>query len=136
MPACIHYGKHLTPLYSQIKSALHRQQLTRAMKRVILGLGTAPSAPQNLRCRQVTCNSVLLTWQPPERLGHPPFHKYKLQRSEGEDSGWVSVNKNLGDEETHWEDGGLEVRLSMVSVYWHLHDLGQPLQSRTRATCC
>ncbi|CAL8461872.1 g1403 [Coccomyxa elongata] len=91
-----------------IKSALHRQQLTRAMKRVILGLGTAPSAPQNLRCRQVTCSSILLTWQPPERLGHPPFHKYKLQRSEGEDSGWVSVNKNLDDEETHWEDRGLE----------------------------
>ncbi len=100
----------------QIKSALHRQQLTRAMKRVILGLGTAPSAPRNMRGRQVSCSSVLLTWQPPERLGHPPFHKYKLQRSEGEDSGWVSVNKNLDDEEISWEDRGLEVSSSCRSV--------------------
>lgn len=96
---------------SQIRSALHRQQLTRAMKRVILGLGTSPSAPRDLQCRQVSCGSILLTWQPPERLGHPPLHKYKLQRSEGDDSLWVTVNKDLDDEESLWEDRGLQVLL-------------------------
>lgn len=120
----------------QIKSALHRQQLTRAMKRVILGLGTAPSSPQNLRCRQVSCSSILLTWQPPERLGHPPFHKYKLQRSEGEDSGWVSVNKNLDDEESFWEDGGLQVIAHIVcnqlreAMHCYLVHMCQLMQNR------
>ena len=38
----------------QIRSSLHQQQLMRAMKRVILGLGAAPSAPRQLECRQVS----------------------------------------------------------------------------------
>lgn len=37
----------------QITSKLHRQQLVRAMKRVILGLGAVPSTPQDLQCKQV-----------------------------------------------------------------------------------
>ena len=37
----------------QISSKLHRQQLVRAMKRVILGLGAVPSSPRDLQCRQV-----------------------------------------------------------------------------------
>ena len=38
---------------SQITSKLHRQQLVRAMKRVILGLGAVPGAPRGLLCKQV-----------------------------------------------------------------------------------
>lgn len=37
----------------QITSKLHRQQLVRAMKRVILGLGAVPGMPQDLQCTQV-----------------------------------------------------------------------------------
>ena len=37
----------------QITSKLHRQQLVRAMKRVILGLGAVPGAPRGLLCEQV-----------------------------------------------------------------------------------
>ncbi len=37
----------------QITSKLHRQQLVRAMKRVILGLGAVPGMPQDLQCKQV-----------------------------------------------------------------------------------
>ena len=38
----------------QITSKLHRQQLVRAMKRVILGLGAVPGMPQDLQCTQVS----------------------------------------------------------------------------------
>lgn len=61
-------------------SKLHQQQLTRAIKRVILGLGAAPSAPRNLRCRPVSCRAVACAWDPPAEPGHPPFHKLKLER--------------------------------------------------------
>jgi hypothetical protein len=40
-------------MHSQIRSSLHRQQLMRAMKRVILGLGAAPGPPRELACQQV-----------------------------------------------------------------------------------
>ena len=41
----------------QITSKLHRQQLVRAMKRVILGLGAVPGAPRGLLCEQVCPSS-------------------------------------------------------------------------------
>ena len=44
----------------QIASKLHRQQLVRAMKRVILGLGAVPGMPQDLRCMLV-CASLRLS---------------------------------------------------------------------------
>ena len=61
-------------------SKLHQQQLTRAIKRVILGLGAVPSAPRSLRCRPVSCRAVACAWDPPTEPGHPPFHKFKLER--------------------------------------------------------
>ena len=64
-----------------------------------------------LRLMQVSCASAAISWQPPESLGHPPFHKYKLQRSLGQPGNWVSANRNLDDEDTSWVDSGLEVRI-------------------------
>ena len=70
----------MMPGVLQVASKLHQQQLTRAIKRVILGLGAAPSAPRNLRCRPVSCAAVACAWDPPAEPGHPPFHKLKLER--------------------------------------------------------
>ena len=53
---------------------------------------------------------MALNWQLPEALGHPPFHKYKLQRSLGQPGNWKTANKFLDDEDTSWVDSGLEVR--------------------------
>ena len=63
---------------------------------------------------QVSCASIVLSWQPPEALGHPPFHKYKLQRSLGQPGNWVTANRVLDDEDTTWVDPGIEVCLLAV----------------------
>ena len=87
------------------------------MKRVILGLGAVPGKPRGLHCKQVSCDSVELTWQSPEYVGHPPFHKYKLQRAAGADStAWVSANKYLDDEDVSWVDQGLEVHCAPIML--------------------
>jgi hypothetical protein len=66
--------------------------------------------PLDLQCKQVGCGSALVTWRPPETVGHPPLHKYKLQRSRGNDSAWESANKNLDTEDVSWVDEGLQVK--------------------------
>ncbi len=61
---------------------------------------------------QVSCNAVEITWQHPESMGHPPFHKYKLQRAadlEGVSSDWTTVNRLLDVESTSWVDRHLQV---------------------------
>ena len=94
----------------------------RAIKRVILGLGSPPTATLNVTCRAVACDAVEVTWQPPEQPGHPPFHKYKLERQEVESSDdrsapaavWATAHGDLDDEDTQWVDIGLEVE----HVFW------------------
>ena len=62
---------------------------------------------------QVACRGMEVTWQPPQSVGHPPFHKYKLQRTsdpEGQ-SEWRSVNRQVDVESTSWIDRQLQVLL-------------------------
>lgn len=61
---------------------------------------------------QMSCKTVEITWQHPESVGHPPFHKYKLQRAsdlEGVSSEWMTVNRLLDVESTSWVDSHLQV---------------------------
>ena len=78
---------------------------------MILGLGAAPSAPRNLHCRPLTCRSVACTWDPPAEPGHPPFHKFKLERlGPGDGSAaaaWETANGELDDEDLQFVDTSL-----------------------------
>lgn len=52
-----------------------------------------------------------LTWQPPSMLGHPPFHKYKLQRTsdpEGQ-ADWMSIDRQVDVESSSFVDQRLQV---------------------------
>ena len=108
------------------------------MKRVILGLGAAPGTPQDLRCKQAACGSALVTWQPPATLGHPPFHKYKLQRSRDGGVAWVTANRLLDPEDTSWLDEELEVRKPEDAKMLHCQDsaVGFQTQRKQPATGC
>ncbi len=55
-------------------------QILRGLKRLVLGLGQLPSPPQQLECSAANKSAVRLSWQPPAAAGHPPYHKFVLQR--------------------------------------------------------
>ena len=57
-----------------------------------------------------------IAWQPPKTAGHPPFHKYKLQRTSDPDglSEWRSVNRQVDVEATSWVDRKLQVLLCTI----------------------
>ena len=48
-------GGHTLEHELGVKSNLHQEQLTRALKRVILGIGTPPSPPQVIEYRPQAC---------------------------------------------------------------------------------
>jgi len=100
---------------AQVTSNLHRQQLVRAIKRVILGLGAAPGAPRRLRCQPLTCAAVACAWDAPAEPGHPPFHKFKLERlapgGAGGPAAWATAGGELDGDQRQFVDAGLaEVR--------------------------
>ena len=71
-----------------------------------------------MRCRAPTCDSVAVLWSAPTNAGHPPLHKYKLERqllATPEETvaapAWVTANGELDDEDTSWTDSGLRVQL-------------------------
>eukprot|EP00884_Botryococcus_braunii_P022435 jgi/Botrbrau1/8876/Bobra.50_2s0031.2 len=92
-----------------ISSKLHRQQIIRAIQRMILGLGSPPSAPRDLWGKPLTCDSIAVSWQIPLQLGSPPMHKYKLERRRTDESKWVTAHGDLDDGDESWTDTGLEV---------------------------
>ena len=52
-----------------------------------------------------------VSWQPPSMLGHPPFHKYKLQRTsdpEGQ-ADWRSIDRQVDVESSSFVDRRLKV---------------------------
>ncbi|CAL5222738.1 g5145 [Coccomyxa viridis] len=117
-----------------ITSKLHRQQLVRAIKRVILGLGAVPGMPQDLQCKQAPGGGLEITWQPPKTAGHPPFHKYKLQRTSDPDglSEWRSVNRQVDVEATSWldrklQEGSYRYRLTAWNAYGWSEDALSPV---------
>lgn len=67
---------------------------------------------QAFTAKPVSCSSIALSWQPPERHGHPPLHKYKLERQQvteaSEASPWITAHGDLDDEDTSFLDEHLE----------------------------
>jgi hypothetical protein len=110
-------------------------QILRGLKRLILGLGKVPEPPQQLRCAAANRSAVRLSWQPPAEPGHPPFHKYVLQRQQraGGDGAvgdpaaaegrWEPAGEP-DDEDTAWVDlppakGSYRYRLTAWSAFGH-----------------
>ena len=73
----------------------------------------------------MSCLEVALSWGPPEDLGHPPMHKFKLERTSVTEAGsarvhpltWVIANADLDDEESAWLDNGLDVCFSALDAF-------------------
>ncbi|PSC72400.1 catechol O-methyltransferase-like [Micractinium conductrix] len=126
-----------------VASKLHQQQILRGLKRLMLGLGRLPSAPLQLSCTAANQSAVRLSWQPPAAPGHPPLHKYLLQRQRllphaeagGAGGGapyggscaveerWEAAGEP-DDEESSWLDapsaaGSYRYRLAAWSAYGH-----------------
>jgi hypothetical protein len=108
-----------------VSSRLHQQQILRGLKRVILGLGRPPSPPQSLHCATANRSAVKLAWDAPVEAGHPPMHKYQLQRQallRGQAVGkWHDVGEP-DDEDASWVDappakGAYRFRLAAWSAY-------------------
>lgn len=113
----------------QISSKLHRQQIMRALQRMILGLGSPPSAPRDLSCRPISCDSIAVSWKKPLQGGSPHMHKYKLERRQAEESKWVTAHGDLDDEDDAWTDADLQVRPraapSSLLKCWNLQNAGR-----------
>ncbi|KAK9858438.1 hypothetical protein WJX84_010174 [Apatococcus fuscideae] len=122
-----------TTLQSDLKvtSQLHRLQLTRAIKRVMLGLGEPPSAPRQLTCQCTACGAVTLSWQAPSQLGHPAMHKYRLARSSSSESAadmasWDAIFDEIDPADIsvsnlHVQAGRYQYRLTAWNSYgWSL----------------
>eukprot|EP00232_Nephroselmis_pyriformis_P020067 CAMPEP_0182900354 /NCGR_PEP_ID=MMETSP0034_2-20130328/28784_1 /TAXON_ID=156128 /ORGANISM="Nephroselmis pyriformis, Strain CCMP717" /LENGTH=406 /DNA_ID=CAMNT_0025034555 /DNA_START=152 /DNA_END=1369 /DNA_ORIENTATION=+ len=74
-----------------VTGTLHKQQILRAVKKVILGLGNKPTVPRSLTSAAEDCGRVAVVWNTPLDLGKPPLHSYVLQvRSRGEGGAWGS----------------------------------------------
>lgn len=76
-----------------VKSAIHKSQVLRGMRRQILGLGRVPSAPQHLDCVAKEPGNMVLVWEQPRDVGSPPVHSYILQRKEAGSMVWNHVAK-------------------------------------------
>lgn len=77
-----------------ITLALHRVKVLRGIKRLLLGLGTPPSAPTALTC-QPSGGRMRVQWSPPASAGTPPMHKYVLERQCGQGAAWVQLDVAL-----------------------------------------
>lgn len=76
-----------------LKSAIHKSQVLRGMRRQILGLGRVPSVPQSLECVAKEPGNMILVWKQPMDVGSPPVHSYILQRKEVGSLVWSHVAK-------------------------------------------
>eukprot|EP00210_Caulerpa_lentillifera_P005334 g5097.t1 len=63
----------------KILSKLHRNQIIRGLKRLILGLGEIPSTPQNRSCVEINAQFFEVHWSTPMKIGNPPIHKYVIE---------------------------------------------------------
>mmetsp|Transcript_37328 Transcript_37328/g.70107 ORF Transcript_37328/g.70107 Transcript_37328/m.70107 type:complete len:749 (-) Transcript_37328:375-2621(-) len=70
-----------------VASALHRKQIQRAIKRMILGVCSPPGAATNLTCTPIA-EGVSVAWANPQDKGHPPTHGYVLQRRSSPHRPW------------------------------------------------
>jgi hypothetical protein len=84
-----------------ISSALHRGQLTRALKRQILDLGAVPSEPRDVKVSAVNASAVAIRWRAPARLGTPPTHLYVVKVQAGNDPKWHADGVVAADETHH-----------------------------------
>ena len=87
-----------------------------------------------MSCTAVACNAAWISWARPERLGHPPLHKYKLERwhrlpGSGEGGKWETVHGDLDGDELSYQDEAVEVLL-------HPAELGMLPSLHTMYNCC
>ena len=81
-----------------VTSGLHHGKLMRALKRQILGLGSLPSEPRDIRADVINGTAIAVQWSPPEDLGTPPVHAYVVQMREGGNPTWEMVGHVTADE--------------------------------------
>lgn len=65
--------------YLQIASTYEQLLVSRATKRLILGLGQPPDPPTQIVCHAAAGTGVVITWTPPHVGGQPLFHSYLLE---------------------------------------------------------
>ena len=71
---------------------------------------------QVLTCKPLSCKSTALTWKAPEKLGHPPMHKYKLERqllatgAQQTGQGWVTADGDVDHDASSVVDAHAKVR--------------------------
>ena len=70
-----------------------------------------PAPTSDAPAMQAPGRAMQITWQPPQAAGHPPFHKYKLQRTSDPDglSEWSTVNRQVDVDAASWIDRNLQV---------------------------
>eukprot|EP00899_Mesostigma_viride_P005378 jgi/Mesvir1/14841/Mv05463-RA.2 len=79
-----------------VSSRLHRDQLCRALKMQVLGLGKVPGEPKGLLCN-ATSGGVSLQWDLPDRMGVPPLHKFTVERKDDAFGPWKMILPNVKD---------------------------------------
>lgn len=64
---------------AQVSSAYERLLVSRATKRLVLGLGQPPGPPGTLSCEMSAGSGVAVRWTPSPEGGQPLFHSYLLE---------------------------------------------------------
>ena len=82
---------------------------------------------QNLSCSALACNTVWVSWARPERVGHPPLHKYKLERwhrlpGSPEAGRWETAHGDLDGDELGWQDEEVQVLPMRAGMLLHHPD--------------
>mmetsp|Transcript_3012 Transcript_3012/g.7509 ORF Transcript_3012/g.7509 Transcript_3012/m.7509 type:complete len:777 (+) Transcript_3012:120-2450(+) len=81
----------------KVESRLHRERIVRSIQHQMLGVGNAPSPPQEVDCEVTGCN-IILNWKPPSNLGWPAFHKYVVEHRIMNVAGWTMVGETDADD--------------------------------------
>lgn len=84
-----------------VKSTFHLGKITRALKRQILGLGSPPSEPLDVRAVAINHTAVAVQWRPPSEPGVPPVHAYLIQSRTGDNPKWETVGRAEAEDGTH-----------------------------------
>ena len=84
-----------------VKSTFHLGKITRALKRQILGLGSPPSEPLDVRAVVINHTAVAVQWRPPAESGVPPVHAYIVQTRTDDVPKWETAGRADAEDGTH-----------------------------------
>ena len=84
-----------------VKSTFHLGKIVRSLERQILGLGSPPSEPLDVRAVVINHTALAVQWRAPAESGVPPVHAYIVQTRTDDVPKWETVGRADAEDGTH-----------------------------------